>query len=171
MARGRVRRSVSRIAPALIALGTLAACTGRGDNSKPEEDRAAAVYGAMILAVAGGHQADETLPVVFAVPRSDAKSIPLPVQAAVVDDLADEVSVRFVDDDNEAIDDAVDDRPVKEGVLLRLGPVPPTGDPVEVSADRYRTMTDQELLTLLVRSNGDTWSARVIAEAPLSPAG
>jgi hypothetical protein len=110
--------------------------------------------------------------VVFAVPRSDAKSIPLPVQAAVVDDLANEVSVRFVDADDEAIDSTIEDRPVKEGVLLRLGPVPPTGDPVELTADRYRTMTDQELLTLSVRSNDDdTWSARVIAEAPLAPAG
>jgi hypothetical protein len=124
----------------------------------------------MILAVAGGRSADEAPPVVFAVPRSDAKPIALPVQAAIVDDLADEVAVRFVDDDNEAIDGTVDDRPVKEGVLLRLGPVPPTGDPVEVTADRYLTMTDQELLTLLVRSSDDTWSAHIIAEAPLAPA-
>jgi hypothetical protein len=171
MAVGPVRRVVCRIAPVLVAIGILAACTGDGDASKPEEDRVAAVYGAVILAVAGGHQADEAPPVVFAVPRSDAKSIPLPVQAAVVDDLANEVSVRFVDADDEAIDSTVEDRPVKEGVLLRLGPVPPTGDPVELTADRYRTMTDQELLTLSVRSNGETWSARVIAEAPLAPAG
>jgi hypothetical protein len=159
------------MAPLLVALGALVACTGDGDASKPEEDRMVAVYGAVILAVTGGRQPGETPPVVFAVPRSDAKAIPLPVQAALVDDLSKEVSVRFVDDDSEAIDGTVDDRPVKEGVLLRLGPVPPTGDPVEVSADRYRTTTDQELLTLLVRSNGDTWLARVIDEAPLAPAG
>ena len=93
------------------------------------------------------------------------------VQAAVVDQLADQVTVRFVDTDDEAIDDTVEDRPVKEGVLLRLGPVPLKGDPVEVTADRYRTLTDQELLTLSVRSNGDGWSARVVAEAPLAPGG
>ena len=128
----------------------------------------AAVYGAVILAFAEGHSADQPLPVVFVAPRSDAKPIPLSVQAAVVDDLTGEVAVRFVDDDNEAVDSAVDGRPVKEGVLLRLGPVA-AGDPIEVTADRYRTFTDQQLVTLSARSNGESWSARVIAEGPLPP--
>ncbi len=153
-------------------LAVLAACGGGGDTGKLEEDRAAAVYDAVILAIAGGHPANEKPPVVFVAPRSDAKPIPLDVQAAVVDDLAGEVSVRFVDVDDEAIDSTVDDRPVKEGILLRVSPVPPTGDPIEVTVDRYRTMTDQDLLTLSVRSNDDNkWSARIIATAPLVPAG
>ncbi len=86
----------------------------------------------------------------------------------MVDDLTGEVAVRFVDDDDEAVDSAVDGRPVKEGVLLRLGPVA-AGDPIEVTADRYRTFTDQQLVTLSRAPNGESWSARVIAEGPLPP--
>jgi hypothetical protein len=170
MAPGWVRRSVSGLASASLAVGVLTACAGGGDARSHDEERMAAVYGAVILAIADGHPAGAALPVVFVAPRPDAKPIPLTVQAAVVHALAGEVSVRFVDDDNEAIDGAVDGRPVKEGVLLRLGPVA-AGDPVEVTADRYRTMTDQQLVTLSVRSNGANWSARVIAEGPLSSVG
>ena len=163
-----VGRSVSGLVSVSLALGVLAACAGGGDAGSPDEARVAAIYGAVILAFAGGHSADQPLPVVFVAPRPDAKPIPLGVQAAVVDELASDVSVRFVDDDSEATDSAVDSRPVKEGVLLRLGPVA-AGDPIEVTADRYRALTDQQLVTLSARSNGGSWSARVIAEAPLPP--
>ena len=163
-----VRRSVRGLASAALALGALAACDAGGEVGSPDEERMAAVYGAVILAFAEGHSADQPLPVVFVAPRPDAKPIPLGVQAAVVDDLTGEVAVRFVDDENEAVDSAVDGRPVKEGVLLRLGPVA-AGDPIEVTADRYRTFTDQQLVTLSARSNGESWSARVIAEGPLPP--
>ena len=170
MTRTWVGRSVSGLVSVSLALGVLAACAGGGDAGSPDEARVAAIYGAVILAFADGHSADQALPVVFVAPRPDAKPIPLSVQAAVVDELASDVSVRFVDDDSEATDSAVDSRPVKEGVLLRLGPVA-AGDPIEVTADRYRALTDQQLVTLSARSNGESWSARVIAEAPLPPQG
>ena len=165
-----VGRRVSGLVSVSLALGVLAACAGGGDAGSPDEARVAAIYGAVILAFADGHSADQALPVVFVAPRPDAKPIPLGVQAAVVDELASDVSVRFVDDDSEATDSAVDSRPVKEGVLLRLGPVA-AGDPIEVTADRYRALTDQQLVTLSARSNDGSWSARVIAEAPLPPQG
>jgi hypothetical protein len=155
---------------AALALGVLFACGSSAAARNDGDQRVAAVYRAVILAVADGHKGDAHLPVVFVAPRPDAKTIPITVQAAVVDGLADEVSVRFVDDDKEAIDGTVDGAPVKEGVLLRLGPVA-AGDPVEVTADRYRTITDQALVTLSARSNGEDWAARVISEGPLTTQG
>jgi hypothetical protein len=148
-------------------LATVAACAGAVDaGARPADARLAAIYGAVILAVGGEHPVGEEPPVVFVVPRSDAKAIPLPVQAAVVDELDGEVSVRFVDEDDEAIDGSVDGRPVKEGFLLRLGPVAPTGDPVEVIVDRYRSVADQESFELSARSDGQRWSARLIDSGP-----
>ncbi len=171
MSRGRGRRSVSRFAAAFVAFALLVGCGGKARAGKPDEGRVAAIYDAVILAVVGPHPASEKPPVVFVVPQSGAKSIPLPVQATVVDDLAGDVSVRFVDDEIEAIDGALPGRPVKEGILLRLGPVPVTGDPVEVMADRYRSTSDQERLTLSARSDGELWSARIIEAAPLASEG
>ena len=164
-----LRRSVRGLASASLALGVLSGC-GSSAAANNGDQRVAAVYRAVILAVADGHPDDAHLPVVFVAPRPDAKTIPITVQASVVDGLADEVSVRFVDDDKEAIDGTVDGAPVKEGVLLRLGPVA-AGDPVEVTADRYRTITDQQLVTLSARSNGEDWAARVISEGPLTTQG
>lgn len=164
-----LRRSVRGLVAASLVV--LAACGSSGAAHNDDGDqRLAAVYRAVIRAVADGHPDDAHPPVVFVAPRPDAKTIPLPVQASVVDGLAGEVSVRFVDDDKEAIDGTADGAPVKEGVLLRLGPVA-AGDPVEVTADRYRTASDQALLTLSARSNGETWDARVISEGPLTTEG
>ena len=160
---------MSRVAPALLALVALVACAGRGDAGSSEEARLAAIYSsAVILAVEDDHPAGEEPPVVFVVPRPDAKPIPLAVQAAVVDRLAGQVSVRFVDKDDEATDNEADGRPVKEGFLLRLGPVAATGDPIEIVVDRYLSMTAQERLELSVHSEGDGWSARVTGAAPLA---
>jgi hypothetical protein len=164
-----LRRSVSGLLAASLAV--LAACgSSSAAQNNDGDQRLAAVYRAVILAIADGHPNDAHKPVVFVAPRPNTKTIPLPVQASVVNGLVDKVSVRFVDDDKEAIDGTVDGAPVKEGVLLRLGPVA-AGDPVEVTADRYRTSTDQALLTLSVRSNGATWDARVISEGPITTTG
>ena len=165
-----LRRSVSGLVAASLVM--LTACGSSGAAAPDDGDqRVAAVYRAVILAIADPQPNDEHKPVVFVAPRPDAKTIPITVQAPVVDGLADEVSVRFVDDDKEAIDGTVDGAPVKEeGVLLRLGPVA-AGDPVEVTADRYRTLTDQALVTLSARSNGEDWAARVISEGPLTTQG
>ncbi len=165
-----LRRSVSGLVAASLVV--LAACSSSGAAAPDDgNQRVAAVYRAVILAIADPQPDAEHKPVVFVAPRPDAKTIPLTVQAPVVEGLADEVSVRFVDDDKEAIDGTVDGEPVKEeGVLLRLGPVA-AGDPVEVTADRYRTITDQKLVTLSARSSGDTWVARVTAEGPLTTEG
>jgi hypothetical protein len=164
-----LRRSVRGLAAASLAV--LAACGSSAAARNDGDQRVAAVYRAVILAIADPQPDAEHKPVVFVAPRPDAKTIPLTVQASVVEGLADEVSVRFVDDDKEAIDGTVDGEPVKEeGVLLRLGPVA-AGDPVEVTADRYRTLTDQALVTLSARSNGEDWAARVISEGPLTTQG
>ena len=170
MARVWLRRSVSGLVA--VSLVMLAACSSsRAAAPDDGNQRVAAVYRAVILAIADPQPDAEHKPVVFVAPRPDAKTIPLAVQASVVEGLADEVSVRFVDDDKEAIDGTVDGAPVKEeGVLLRLGPVA-AGDPVEVTADRYRTITDQQLVTLSARSSGDTWAARVIAGGPITTQG
>jgi hypothetical protein len=170
MALAWVRRGLGGLASASLTLAVFAACAGGGGATSQAEARVASVYRAVILALADGHAAGKELPVVFVAPRPDAKPIPLTVQAAVVDDLSGEVAVRFVDDGDESIDGTVAGRPVKEGVLLRLGPVA-AGDPVDVTVELYRTVTDQQLVTLSARSNGGSWSARVVAEVPVTPDG
>jgi hypothetical protein len=169
MSSARTRRNVSGILAAVFVAGALAACGGKARAGKPDEGRVAAIYEAVILAAVGPHSANEKPPVVFVVPQTGTKPIPLPVQASVVDDLSGDVTVRFVDDEIEAIDGALPGRPVKEGLLLRLGPVPVSGDPVEVMADRYRTTSDEQRLTLTARSNGQHWDARIIEAVPLAP--
>jgi hypothetical protein len=151
----------------MLALGTVASC-GDGSAAHRDDKRTAGVYAAVVLAVADGQLPNDKTSVVFVAPRPDTKPIPIEVQAAVVDDLTGHVAVRFVDDTDEAVDSALPGRPVKAGVLVRLGPVPPTGDPVEMTADRYRTETDQATLTLSARSGGASWSAEVLATTPLA---
>lgn len=151
---------------AIVATAALPACGGGGSGST---SRAAGVYVAVVQALADPAPPGDQKPTVFVDSRPGGKSIPLEVQTEVVDYLTDQVAVRFVDDDDEAIDTSAPGRPVKSGVLVRLGPVPANGDPLQVTADRYRSATDVVTITLTVRSSGTTWSATVGSSVPASP--
>ena len=151
---------------ALLATTALSGCGGGGSGATA---RTAGVYVAVVEALADPAAAGGGKPVVFADPRAGGKSIPLEVQTEVVDQLSDRIAVRFVDDDDEAVDTSTPSKPVKSGVLVRLGPVPASGDPIQVVADRYRSTTDIVTITLTVRSNGPKWAATVVTSVPSSP--
>jgi hypothetical protein len=146
-----------------VVVFSLIAC--RGPQPKQADGRAASIYAAVIVALVE-HSTGTELPVVFVATRQDVKPISLEVQAAVVKDLADKVTVRFVDHVEEAIDEKASGRPVVEGVLLRLGPVAPNGDPVEVDVERYLDEATQPLVTVSVSRATGTWTARVTASVP-----
>ena len=146
-----------------VVVFSIVAC--RGPQPERADSRAASVYAAVIAALVGHPGGDEP-PVVFVATRQEMKPISLEVQAAVVKDLADKVTVRFVDRVEEAIDEKAPGRPVTDGVLLRIGPVAATGDPVEVDVERYFDEATQQLVTLSASRATGTWAARVITSVP-----
>lgn len=115
-------------------------------STSPETaEREAHVYAVVIQALAVDALDDLTPSrgqpeqVVFAGPLDDEPPIPLEVQAAVVDELEDFVTVRFVDSGSEAVDDSGEGRVILEdGLIVLLGAVP-SGSSPRVAAERYVT--------------------------------
>jgi hypothetical protein len=150
---------------AAFALWSVVACGGddRQETAPPEP----AVYAAIIRAAAADRPSDGT-PVVFVGPLDEAESFPLDLQVSVVEALGDDATVRFVDKAEEAIDVDADDQPVlDDGVLLRLGPVPPSGSTVVVDAGRFLTGSEAWSLEFTVSERSDGWSARAGPERPI----
>lgn len=124
---------------------TLGVVTGGACSSaKPETaGRDAQVYAVVIQALAVD-ALDNLAPnrgnpeqVVFAGPLHDEPPISLEVQVAVVSELEDFVTVRFVDSGSEAVRDADAGRTFREdGLLVLLGPVP-SGSSPSITAERY----------------------------------
>jgi hypothetical protein len=102
--------------------------------------RSAAVYVAVLASLDPGPAIDEDVPTVFVSSLDPTRPIPLEVQTAVVNDTSEWLDVRFVDDLSEA---TIDDGPSSAfhggAVLFALGEVPPPGEPIEVTAHRYRS--------------------------------
>ena len=88
------------------------------------------------------HEEDET-PIVYVTPFPNEKPIPLDVQVGVVDAVADNATVRFVDEEDQAIDKGAEGEPVvDDGVLVRIGTVPEEGTTVTVPAELYHSDND-----------------------------
>lgn len=154
----------ARIWGAVLPLVMLAAGC-RAPQARQADHRAASVYGAIIVVLAGRAGTGEP-PVAFVRMRDGTKPLALDVQATIVKDLAKQVTVRFLDDDRGALDDKAVDRPVTDGVLLRLGPVSALAGTAEVQVERYRRVGDQHLITLSVSGEAETWTAQVVADTP-----
>ncbi len=145
--------ALAGVALALVACGD--------DKKRVDDSRESDVVSAIVQSVARdvGRMDDET-PVVFVAPLADNKPMDLSVQVAVVENVKKDATVRFVDDFDEAIDHDSEGEPVLEdGVLLRLGTVPETGNDVHVPAERYRSAADGSALEFSVSKVANAWVA------------
>jgi len=165
------RRGVSLISASVVAIGIvlfLAACTSDSGGVKPLST--ADAYSAAInwyvdsLPVppptTGG---DTPGPVIVYVVSETGKAINSQVQASVVADLADrkdDVTVRFADVRDDALDVDVEGQPVKDGgVLLLVGEVEERPPPVDLDIDVYRNVDDDVAYTMKVHRSGDEVTA------------
>jgi hypothetical protein len=158
-----LRRLTCLVASAL-AVG---AC---GSEDSPTTERDAEVYAAVIRTLAPedpgvlGTEVDELDTTVYVGPLDDDVEISLEEQIQVVDDLEDFATVTFVDNHDEAIDDAEEGDPVLEdGVLLLLGAVPTDRAPT-VDAERYVDVDDSARFRVTLQQSGDEWTVRNVAE-------
>jgi hypothetical protein len=156
----------------LRTLTSLAAITlavvSCGSDGADATDRDADVYVSVIRALAPAEPAERGQPqppdtageldgVVYAGPLDEEEPIPLEVQAAVVEQLVDFATVRFVDERTEAIDDRDARAPVLEdGVLVLVGPVPAGSSP-SVDAERYVDAGDTARVRVDLEPTDDEW--------------
>lgn len=156
-----------RLTP-LLAL-TLAAVSC-GSNGTSATDREANVYVTLIRTLAPtepaerrpGDDSDEPDRVVFAGPLDEQQAISLEVQAAVVEQLEEFATVRFVDEPAEAIDDTDNREPVLEdGVLVLLGPVP-SGRTPSVDAERYVDIDDSVHVRVTLEPADGDWEVATV---------
>jgi hypothetical protein len=160
-----LRRLTSLLAITLAA----ASC---GADGKSATDREADIYATLIRALAPadpaehvpGGEIDQFDRVVFAGSLDDEQAISLEVQAAVVEQLEEFATVRFVDERAEAIDHDDEGEPVlDDGVLVLVGPVP-SGRSPSVDAERYVDNDDAvHVRVTLERPNGGWEVARINA--------
>ena len=140
----------------------IASCGSDGvDDTDREVDAYVAVIRALTADEPGGSPPDTEVDqpdlVVYAGALDDEQSISLEVQAAVVEQLEDVATVRFVDERDEAVDDAEEGAPVLEdGVLLLLGPVP-SGSAPSVDAERYIDVDDTTRARVDLQRANDGW--------------
>lgn len=154
----------------VLALVAATAC-GDDDTDPPEppttapERDDAAVYAAVV-----SWFADQELPTDDDKARDtyldglDDATIPIDVQVAMVQDLEDEdLTVRFIDATEEAVDERVDGAPVRnDGLLLRLGPVVVREDQLEVDVERYESSDAATRYRAVVAATAQSW--RVVGE-------
>ncbi len=116
------------------------------------------MYTAILVTVAAAEPHAEETPIVYVAPLGNEKPIPLDVQVSVVDAIADDAVVRFVDEADQAIDKDAEDAPVlDDAVLVRLGAVPPDGATVTVPGELYRTQSETSPVEYKVTETADGW--------------
>jgi hypothetical protein len=162
-----VVRGARRAAGVAVALAVAVGGCGDDDDAASTPDESAA-YAAVVRSVAEGTEAVERDSIVFVAPLGDTESFPLDVQVAVVEDVGDTATVRFVDEMEEAFDvDGETAAVLDGGVLVRLGPVTTSGTRTLVEAERYLTAGEAWALEFELTRRGDTWVARPGAERPV----
>ncbi len=137
----------------------LAACGGDGGSGADE--RQAAIYAAAIGSAASNATTPTGEPFdgpVFVVGSED-NDIGLEVQADIVD-LLDDLTVTFVDDADEAIEESDDTAPVRDdGLLLTLGGIRGNGTERTVPVVVYQTAGDVERYSVTLQRRDDQWTA------------
>lgn len=142
-----------------VAAVTAALLAGCGDASG-QEQTAAEIYAAAIRwLVDDGRDSEPVEGERVFVESVDEAGIPLAVQADVVNLLEDELSVRFIDAWEEAIDTAEPGDPVRDaGVLIGLGAVDvEERSPVRIYVDRYRHLLDVAAYDMLIERRAGRW--------------
>ena len=144
----------------LVAVVLGAAACGAGHRTAAE-DRAIAIYSAVIRVVAPPEGTTPTTPLtdpVFVVAANTRSPISLEVQAGIVDVLHDFATIRFVDKRSEAIDSADPHQPVHEdGVLITLGSIPPGLANVTIEAQRYERIDVETTYQVSLHRVGTSW--------------
>lgn len=153
--RGRVR-ATSRLALA-VAL-TVSAC-GSDDDPPGNEVSATEAYVAIVRWEIEQHPAaadgDVELPVIYLRSESGG-TVDIGVQADVVEATADDVVVRFSDEDDDSINADVDGQPVKDdGVLFVIGDLPEGGPAYEVTVRRYESIDRDRRLQMVITASDD----------------
>lgn len=106
----------------------------------------------------------EEPPVLF-VEAFGAEEIPLEVQVDIVAGWQETYDVRFIDDRMEALDDASDDRPVKErSLLLGVGPITRNGT-AELRGEYYRSEDLVGAYRYTLTKTADGWRVSTDPEA------
>jgi hypothetical protein len=157
------RVSFSRFVVSVVVatLFVVTACGDDGGSGDNTSSRDSDVYAAIVRSVAADqpHEEDET-PVVYVTPFPNEKPIPLDVQVGVVDSVADEATVRFVDEEEQAVNKDAEGAPVvDDGVLVRIGTVPEEGTTVTVPAELYHNDNDIVPTEYEVTEGTDSWTA------------
>jgi len=113
-------------------------------------DRAIAIYSAVIRTVATHDGRSARNGPVFVLAADARAPISLEVQAGIVEELHGFATIRFADERGEATNDADPAKPVLDnGVLVTLGRIPPGARRVIVRAERYER-TDVAVITYQV---------------------
>jgi len=155
----------ARGAASLLALfGAIAACGDGDDPPVPPPDAstyAAAVAHFLPDAVQGEQ------PNVFV--ASLDEPLALDEQVAVIDTIGDDYDVKFVDDDEAAIDESADGRPPRDdGLLIGIGTLP-VEPPFVVRVEVYRSESDIEATMATMAWRTDHWD--VASEEPVDVEG
>jgi hypothetical protein len=128
--------------------------TACGDTTADED--AVELYSAVIRRVAAGESTE--LPEIVFVETLAGTEITLAEQTSIVNEFDGATDVRFIDDDDEAIDRAQPDAPVRHsGVLVRLGASDRSNGGTEVKAMRYVDRGNEETLCVQLSPTGDDW--------------
>ena len=143
------------------------------DSADSEMSRSTQVYVAVVDAALDQVAAPpgDELPVVYVVPVGET-AIDALVQADVVDAFHERADVRFADERSEAIVEDEEELPVRDaGVLMAIGDVAETGEPIEVEVEVYRSVDDSSgwVLTLARRSSRWTVTASSMVAVDASP--
>jgi hypothetical protein len=163
----RPETMLRRLTPLLAITLAAASCGSDGTNAT---DREADIYVTLIRELAPSEPAergpskeiDELDRVIFAGSLDEHQAISLEVQAAVVEQLEQFATVRFVDERAEAIDHTDDREPVLEdGVLVLLGPVP-SGRTPSVDAERYVDIDDSVHVRVTLGPEDGDWEVGTV---------
>ncbi|MGH9024641.1 MAG: hypothetical protein ACRDWD_00760 [Acidimicrobiia bacterium] len=147
----------------LFATALAVGSCGSEDTQATERD--ADIYVAVIRTLAPedhGAQTEELDQVVYVGPL-DEVDISLEVQVAVVDELEEFATIRFVDTSDEAIEEDEAGEPVLEGgVLLLLSAVPP-GPAPSVDTKRYVDREDAVRYEVSLERPAEEWQVVNVA--------
>jgi len=138
--------------------------------AKAKDTNTADVYTAVLEHLMPAPVPDEDKQVVYVAPFPNQKSIALETQVDVIAGLADQATVRFVDELSEAVEADSPDSPAKGSEVVLLGPVVVTGPLTEVEAQRYMSETDQVRYRFRVSSTAEgDWTAQQVEAVDVPP--
>jgi hypothetical protein len=156
---GPTMRRVLLVVGATLTLG---ACSGDGGNGADE--REAAIY-SVVIETAASEAGSAAMPFdgpVYVL-ASRGHDIGIETQVDVVDRL-DDMTIRFVDDRDEAIKESTDDAPVLgDGLLVTLGRIRGRGDQRTVPVARYLRLDDDQRYDVTLERRDHRW---VVTEPP-----